>query len=278
MGPTVVAGSPLRALAWKRPKLPQGRSYPAVLELGLERIRASFEKRGGALWEAASKSPVWNGELRDIGRRKIRTEGTRVRRLRRDGATNFCAFLQACVAAADLNQGYLGRPGEQRWDRHTFERIDHYAFGDQVERERSLRRTERMARIAKSLGLLEVRELKVAENGEWRSVPAIKFVTDKLWNLLGLAGYLRAERNRRKRAKGEQVKAAIVKSIGAGTNTDRRREQRALQRQAPAAASSIPQGRVPSVDDGPPRGKHEPTDVGRSFLEQIGEKFGKRRS
>lgn len=277
MAQTVVAGSPLRALRWKRPKLPNGRAYPAVLEQGLERLQAQFEKRGGALFDAAARSPVWTGELRDTGHRKIRTEAKRRRRLRSDGATNFCAFLQALVAAADVSGGYLGRPGEQGWDRHTFERIDHYAFGEQVPCERSLRRTERMARLAKSLGLLEVRELKVLQqDGEWRSVPAIKFVTDKLWDMLGLTGLLRAERSRRKREKGIERARVLVSAIGAGTNADRRRQQR-MQQPATPASTSPALGRPPAVDEGPPRPRQAPSDTGRAALDQLSEVLGKRR-
>jgi hypothetical protein len=82
--------------------------------------------------------------------------------------------------------------------------LDWRAYGPEVPDERSARRTERHARTAIEAGWIRVMPWRtVNREGEWRSLPGLKFVTDKLWRLLGLYDQLKAARKYRDRQRAQ---------------------------------------------------------------------------
>ncbi len=230
-----IAKSPYRTLDWRRPS---GVSFPRLIEQGLARLKDARERPSSPIAKAmASAVPVF------------RPDGqARQRRLRSDGVANLVALLCASMATADLKGGLIATPVADGggWDRKTWAELDFRAFGPEVPDERSLRRTERHARSALAAGWLRIVPWKmVAEDGQWRSLPGLKFVTDKLWRLLGLYDQVKAARRERDRQKGRDRLAQV-----AGLDTARapgRRQHRAPQEAAgatPARAASPP-GQAP---------------------------------
>jgi hypothetical protein len=162
----------------------------------------------------------------------------RSRRMRSDGRRNLVSLAQALVAAADLVTGYLASPVGERWDRHAWGRLDHRAYGNLVECERSFRRTQRHARTLAALGFITVTEIRVSTGqGTWRSVIAIKRLTEKFFAVLGLAAAVKRARQERDRAKGKALVAQI-------SNVPRRK--RAAER-APDSTGPVASGEAMSA-------------------------------
>lgn len=194
---TVKAGSKLRALPWARPR---HRKYIEPIEAAIVRLEAAVEGTG-PMFDLLCAAPA-------LGKHGPQE---RSRRMRSDGRRNLVSLAQALVASADLKTGYLASPvGEQRWDRHGWGRLDHRAYGELVERERSFRRTQRHARSLAALGFVTIVELKVSAGpGQWRSVVAIKRLTPKFYAVLGLSSAVKRARKERDRAKGVALVARL---------------------------------------------------------------------
>lgn len=196
---TVVAGSPLRAVAWRRPR---SLRRPEPINMGLARLEAALARRG-PIWDALESTPLPSGQRRS-------------RKLRRDGARNLISLLQAILASTDLVSGMVASPaGEGRWDRHDWGRLDHRAYGPLVERERSFRRTERHARELAALGFVSVVQLKTHGASGWKSEVAFKRLTPAAIALLGLESAqrrARRERDARKNQAQREVLARVVKA------------------------------------------------------------------
>lgn len=199
---TVIAGSALRALAWRRPAK---KAFIEPVEAGLARLEDAATRGKGAVFDALCQAaPVHGG---DAERPRSRT-----RRMRSDGRRNLVSLTQALIASADLATGFLGSPRGERWDRHDWGRLDHRAYGARVERERSFRRTQRHARTLEALGFVEVRELKVSAGpGQWKSVVAIKRLTDGFYVALGLMSAVKRARRERDRKKGQARTEQLAK-------------------------------------------------------------------
>jgi hypothetical protein len=198
---TVIAGSELRALPWARPK---HRKYIEPIEAAISRLEAAVHGTGAMFGALCSDAPIFDRD----------GPQARSRRMRSDGRRNLVTLAQTLVAAADLATGYLGTPvgeSDQRcWDRHAWGRLDHRAFGKQVEFERSFRRTQRHARTLAALGFVSVVEIKVSTGqGTWCSVVAIKRLTEKFYAALGLSGAVKRARKERDRAKGRALVAHL---------------------------------------------------------------------
>lgn len=183
----------LRALPFRRP---DGPARPRPFELAVSRIEdglhAIADETANALWDLLRATPVYSdGQACD-----------RQRRMRSDGARNLATLISTLVMQSDP-RGFLGSLGEHGWRRLQVRLFDHRAFGDQVEGERSLRRTERWFRVLTDAGLLETRQITVIRDGEYRSPPAVRHLTEKFWRLLGVWNALRALIRERERAEGK---------------------------------------------------------------------------
>jgi hypothetical protein len=216
---TVIAGSEFRALPWARPK---HRKYIEPIEAAISRLEAAVQGSGVMFEVLCASAPIFDQD----------GPQERSRRMRSDGRRNLVSLAQALVAAADLATGYLGSPigapGQQRWDRHAWGRLDHRAFGKQVECERSFRRTQRHARTLAALGFVSVTEIKVSTGqGTWRSVIAIKRLTERFFAALGLSAAVKRARKERDRAKG----IALIAQL---SNVPRRKR---AEERAPAVVS-----------------------------------------
>lgn len=190
---TVTAGSALRALPWRRPAK---KAFIEPIEAGLSRLEDAATRGVGPVFEALClAAPVFDGDAAI----------PRSRRMRSDGRRNLLSLAQALMASADLATGFLGSPLGDRWDRHDWGRLDLRAYGPRVERERSFRRTQRHARTLAALGFVDVREIKVTAGPEqWRSVVAIKRLTDHFYAVLGLMSAVKRARRERDRKKGKE--------------------------------------------------------------------------
>ena len=193
-----LAGSPLRALKWKRPARVR---FPTLIEQGIARSCADVPNRHSNLGRLLSGAPVY------------RPDGAERRRsLRSEGATNIATLMSAVLANTDIGSGQVLVPrADSRWQRRSWADIDFRAYGEEVPDERSLRRTERHVRELKDLGLIEVCEWrKVGRDGAVRSIVAIKRFTELFWRLLALEKALARERRERDRAR---KKAALSKKL-----------------------------------------------------------------
>lgn len=201
MATTVKAGSELRALSWVRPRQ---RKYIEPIEAAISRLEDAVHGTGALFGALCSDAPIFDRDGPQV----------RSRRMRSDGRRNLVTLAQTLIAAADLATGYLGSPvgesDQRRWDRHAWGRLDHRAFGKQVECERSFRRTQRHARTLAALGFVSVVEIKVSTGqGSWRSVVAIKRLTEKFYAALGLSAAVKRARKERDRAKGRALVAQL---------------------------------------------------------------------
>lgn len=226
---TVKAGSELRALPWVRPRQ---LNYIEPIEVAISRLEAAVHGTGAMFDVLCSDAPIFDREGPQV----------RSRRMRSDGRRNLVTLAQALVAAADLATGYLGSPvgesDQRRWDRHAWGRLDHRAFGKQVECERSFRRTQRHARTLAALGFVRVVEIKVLTGqGTWCSVVAIKRLTEKFYAVLGLSAAVKRARQERDRGKGVALVARL-------SQVPRRRNTRT---QASKVAGSVACGVMPPV-------------------------------
>ncbi len=246
---TVVAGSELRALPWARPK---HRKYIEPIEGAIVRLESAVRGNGAIFQALCADAPIFDRDGPQV----------RSRRMRSDGRRNLITLAQALLAAADLSTGYLGspsgEPGQRRWDRHAWGRLDHRAFGKEVRCERSFRRTQRHARTLAALGFVSVVEIKVpTEQGGWRSVVAIKRLTEKFYAALGLTAAVKRARKEKDRAKGRALVAQL-------SQLPRRKHDGA---RTPSSGSAAVGGGVPSpVANGPPPDPVVPADsVGDSI-------------
>ena len=193
----------LRALPFRRP---DGPARPRPFELAVSRIeeglRAISASTANALWDVLRASPVYvDGQARD-----------RQRRMRSDGARNLATLISTLVMQSDP-RGFLGSLGEAGWRRLQVRLFDYRAFGDQVPGERSMRRTERWLRVLAEAGFLETRQITVVRDGEYRSPPAVRHLTEKFWRLIGAWNALRALVRERERTEGK-ARAERLATIG----------------------------------------------------------------
>lgn len=236
---TVVKGSALRSVAWRRPK---GVRWVQALEAAFKRIDAAAARGAGALFDAlCNETPLFHaGDQASIAR---------ARKMRSDGARNFMSLVQTLLASADLSSGFVGRPVAGGWERPSWSLLDKFAFGEQVERERSFRRTQRWARILAAAGLVTVREIKIPRREGVRSAVAIKSLTAKLYAVLGLTGAQAQARRERDRRKKEAQRAQIEQVVG---RADRLQKPAPALRRTPVAAGAMPRGGAPPATAGPP--------------------------
>jgi len=236
--------SPYRRVRWARPS---GLNPPRLINLAIARLTEAFERRAGPVWDAfATNVPVF-------------AKDSRQRRLRSDGAANLLSVLSVLLATSDLHTGFVGSPrrGGGRWDRHSWEKIDHYAFGSRVAGERSMRRLERHARSLKTMQLIDIRELRTVADSEYRSHVAIKRVLPKLWDLLGLRAALRATRRQIERDRTPAAVTELVTQGGAKpprhqpvnrpAQQDREQRERPPSTAGPTPASDVAQQAIADI-------------------------------
>lgn len=241
------AKSPHHAIAWKR--RPDFRANEPINKL-LAWIRAAQENPECAYGrDLAALVPVFRADGQ-----------ARRRRTRNDGFTNFLSHLAAVIGAADAMTGFVGRPARMGgpWDRKTLEDLDGLAYGQPIAGERSLRRTERHARAMKAAGLVTVqewrKESKTTESG-YSSDPAVRHITDKLWEVLGLLDWIKDWRARMALKKGRRKAKAAIAQILAPAKAP-----------VPAAVAKP----APAVRNGqPPPNRDGPRAVGDVALAEI---------
>lgn len=232
----VAPASTRRALPFRRPSGPH---RPRPFETAVKRLEEHWKDFSSTLWAyIAEHAPVYGpgGDLLE-----------RDRELREDGARNLCTLLQTAVMNASA-AGFLGSPERGHWKRLSVGLLDIRAFGERVENERSLRRTERWLRALKHMGLITIREIRIKRRKGFESVVAVKHLTEKFWRLIGLWNQLEAEQQRQK-AEADKAKKRedarnrghVVKPITVHDG-DRRR--------GPEAPPTAPAAKPP--DPGPP--------------------------
>ena len=249
--------SPHHALAWRRPR---GVSFPRLIEQAIARLQGAIEQPNSAIHRAlAAVVPVFRADGQ-----------TRRRRLRRDGAQNLVTLLSALLANADLQRGLVAAPVADggRWQRRTWADMDWRAFGPVVPEERSARRTERHARTAIDAGWIRVMPWKTTNaDGEWRSLPGLKFVTDKLWRLLGLFEQVRAARKHRDRQRGQDRVRQLIQPAGGPPALA---EGRGLPLPAARSQAASHEPRPPPSHAGPA----VVGDVARAEIAKLKKRFG----
>jgi len=259
MAVTVVAGSALRALPWRRP--PKKR-YIEPIEAAIKRLESTAETGRGPINDALYQAAPLFGDGAPV----------RSRRMRKEARRNLTSLAQALVASADLASGFLGSPRGDRWDRHDWGRLDLRAFGPRVENERSFRRTQRHARTLAALGFINTTEIKVpAGPGKWRSVIAIKRLTPAFYGVLGLTPAVARARRERDRKKGEArtVQLAEVVTKRAAKN----RGQAAPGRANDGAYQPFRRDGAPKPPDPGPSGG--PTKPASETIAELSKRFGR---
>lgn len=191
------APSTLRSIRWNHPRV----AYPAPIELALSRALGALDKPRGEQWRALFVGAPVPGKVRE-------------RRKRRDGAVNVVSVLCTMIAAGDLVRGLVATPAGDRWERKSWTDIDALAFGPLVPGERSLRRTERAAAELEAQGFVRSVPWRVVTSDGVRSIPGLKFVTDKAWKALGVWSAVVSERRRRKQREADARKAQLDEAIG----------------------------------------------------------------
>ena len=223
-------------LKWQRP---HGMSFPKLIEMGISRLQSVQDRPRSMLALAlADAVPVYRAD-----------QQSRRRRLRSDGRQNLITLLTCLLTNADLKSGLVAKPvaDSTKWERHGWSAIDFRAYGELVANERSIRRTERHAREAIDAGWLQTQPWKTTNaNGDWRSLPGLKTVTDKLWKLLGLYAQLKTARRQRDRERNKDRLKRLALLDGAHKKPSR---QCKPKRVAQPSAVPIPLNKHPPPSD-----------------------------
>ncbi|MBS0212567.1 MAG: hypothetical protein JSR26_05215 [Proteobacteria bacterium] len=231
------ASSPYHALPWQRPA---GQTWIAPVERAIEKLARAQEGQFPALRQAIAGKQVPVFRADGVARR---------RGLRSDGLTNLITLMTTLVAYSDLRSGLVAAPVDDRarWERKTWGQVDWRAYGELVPDERSQRRTERWARVLVDLGYIRTVEWKKpTKDGDWRSLPGLKFVTMKFWKLIGMAGAIAAIRRQHDRQRGQERVAQFDRQFGR-----RKQPAKATPAAVPATPAAHPPERPPS-QAGPP--------------------------
>ncbi len=201
----------------------------------------------------------------------------RTREKRSDGGINAITMMTVCVASCDLMTGFVARPVGGQWERKTYYELDGLAYGDQVAGARSFRRTLRAAEVLTETGLLRTNRMKYASPAGIRDAPGCKFVTEKLWRILGLWAAIKRER-RRRRAEADKAKIDQLLTNISGGNLQRAKRRQARDLDASGAAE-IPFKWMPaalasadpaSVNHGPaPPPAAHPAEVAAAHIANI---------
>jgi|GEM_PF-4617486 len=221
----------LRALRWKHPSQVR---YPNVIELGLSRAVAALDKPQGPQFRAIFGEAPVPGKDRE-------------RRKRIDGATNVVTLICTLIASADISRGLVATPAGDHWKRKTWSDVDTLGFGAPVPGERSIKRTERAAAELEAQGFIRTDPWKVPTEQGFRSLPGLKFVTDKLWKALGLLDAVRSERRRRSQRKGEER----LKALGVDVGKTRPPAEKKIPPALPVDRPSVPLPSPPATRAGP---------------------------
>lgn len=248
-----VAGSSHHAIYWRR-RPPEGHGKrPAILQAARARIEQALLERRGPLWHLlAELAPVFRHDEDGA----VRT-GERRRRLRKDGAVNMASLLNVILSCTDLASGLVAavnQPGA-RWQSKSWADLAGFAYGDLIHNEVSLRRVERHARALQAMGLIRSVQWFVYDTrtGEIRSPASKKFVTGKLWDVLGLAHAIKALRRSREREKNKE-RLQRVAGLPAGQRRPASHQDETAAAQRPNAAAYVvkpaPPPRPPAAGDG----------------------------
>lgn len=182
-GSTVAAHSALRAISAQRQldalalKGRAGRAgegpWKGLTAEAIRRARAQLELRRGKLYDAIRR-----------GR-----GAASMRHIREDGRTNLDAILVVLLAHADRKTGWIGDPRRRNvpWQ---LDELFLRCFGPAVPNELAMDRMWGWIRVLKSCGLLQVLERATTTPVGDRAVSAIKFLTHRFFDLLGLASQM----------------------------------------------------------------------------------------
>lgn len=232
----------LHALRWERP---EGLAWIPCIERALARLEAAQDDPHGHLYQALLYGTSAGGKARQ-------------REKRSDGGANAIALLCAMLVSADVSSGLVARPVGGLWERKRWDDLDRYAFGELVPGARSSKRTQRAAEALAEAGLIRCVRWKRATIAGYREAPGLKFVTEKLYKLLGVWSAVRAERRRRKAEAAKAVVDNLVGNISKSNSRAMRRDPRPTgpmpipPAATPArAGASDKQGQAPPGRDGP---------------------------
>ena len=252
-----LTASPQRVIAWVRPtkpaeagSKPAHRSWIKPIERAIgaleDAVHASLDRRrtqGRALYQTlCADSPVFRNACGDDGAE----QGERTRRPRSEFCRNFVTFIQALLASTDLCSGIVARPPAQRpgpWEHLGVKQLAARAFGSPVAWQLSQRRSERVLRTLKAMGLIETTQRRYEnESGETRSETAVRRCTAKLFALLRLEDDRKALRIRRDRERGQTIQHHIEVLVDQSRVVKPMRER---QRTTAAAPSIYPVATAP---------------------------------
>lgn len=186
----------------------RGRPPPRAIAVTIERYRRELEGRRGPLWDWCAKHiPAVYGE----------GAPGRLRALRTDGADTLACTIVTLLSCMDLTRGFVARPpveGERRWHRRSVRELFGFAFGAPVPGHLSQRRLERALRALSSIGAIATHQVRTKDSSGYRSQPAVRFVTDRLFRLAGTHNLLARERREAfQRAAAARSGAAAARAL-----------------------------------------------------------------
>jgi hypothetical protein len=168
--------------------------------------------------------------------------------MRSDGLINLESFLISVLTSTDLESGVVADPSKESGT--CMRQLDARAYGNKVEGERSLRRSERHARTLTHVGLLETIEQRHRLPKRYRSTPAVRGLDlDRIFRLLGLSAVYRLAR---KNILAQPQRELISRMSKARRARDRRRHF-AEQAASTAAAATATAPSRPIDPEPPPR-------------------------
>jgi hypothetical protein len=192
---TVVKGSIHRAKAYKPHERPGKGRRPAVLLATIQKLQDAITTRQGPLWEwLCANIPASYDEDGNPNPRRRRLRAA-------DGAVNFAAVVCKLLEMAELGHGLIAKPGVatgESYHRYDVATINRWSYGDPIPQELSLARTERWLRALSAMGWIQTRQLRVAGSNGYRSVVAVRHLSDRLFKIVGTYGDLKRARRQRK--------------------------------------------------------------------------------
>lgn len=261
LSPTVKAGSALRAIGADRQVatlVSKGRGgahgegpWKGIIAESIRRMRQQLNQRHGRLYEA-------------LRRGRGAASG---RNIRMDGLPNLESVLFVALAHCDRRTGWIGDPKRGN-DPIPYDVLFRRAFGEEVPGELAKDRLWGWVRVLKACGLLDSHELAQTTGVGIRARCAIKFLTHRFFDLLGLSNQISAHKRAEIRSHLHQKHEQRTGGLQRLSPSEPIRFAEAFAAKQSTEASRTPAlacdvraaGPPPSGPDGPPMDSGTPTD------------------